>query len=113
MDVFSINLANEYQEAMVHLNRLIRDPTVLKPGKKSIALLTPLNTRWEWVERKQNVEVFEKWTEDCQMSEITKPISMDEMIRFFLFEMNDNSAYFNEQNEDRKYSYQRSLRKVF
>lgn len=113
MDVFTISLADEYQEAMVHLNRLIRDPTVLKPGTKSIVLITPLNTNWEWNERKQNIEVFEDWSENCQMSEITIPISMDQMIQFFLDELNDDSAYANDENMDRRYGYQRSLRKDF
>lgn len=111
MDVFTISLADEYQEALVHLNRLIRDPTVLKPGTKSIVLLTPLNTRWEWNEIKQNIDVFEVWSENCQMSEITEPISMDQMIRHFLDELNDNSAYDSDDNQDiRRYAYQRSLR---
>ena len=71
-DTFSINLSDEYQEATTHLARIIRDPTILKPGGKSIVLLTPLNTGWEWIERKQNVRAVEVWSESNQVSEITK-----------------------------------------
>ena len=47
-DVFFIQLADEYQEAITHLNMLLGDPTVVRPGDKSIVLITPLNTGWCW-----------------------------------------------------------------
>ena len=72
IDAFSIQLGDEYQEAMAHLARILRNPTVLRPGEKSIVLLTPLNTGWEWIERKQNVRAIEVWSENNQVSEITK-----------------------------------------
>ena len=107
IDVFSIALADEYKEAMVHLNKLIRDPTALKPGAKSIVLLTPCNTGWKWDESKQNVKAIERWSDNMQMSEITKPITMDDMIRHFLHEMNDNSLYG--EDSSLRYSCQRSF----
>lgn len=113
IEVFSANLADEYQEALTQLNMLIRDPTVLRPGEKSIMLLTPFNTGWEWVEKRQNIKAVEVWSENCQMSEITRPITMDQMIRTFLFELSDDSLYYDNENRDRRYSYQRSLRRVF
>ena len=71
-DAFSIQLSDEYQEAMTHLSRILRDPTVLKPGEKSVVLITPFNTGWEWVERKQNIRAIEVWSETNQVSEITQ-----------------------------------------
>ena len=112
-EVFSIGLTDEYREANTHLNKLIRDPTLLHPGKKSIVLITPLNTGWHWVEERQNIDVLEVWSESSQMSELTRPISLDDMIEHFLNEMIDESVYANAENPNLRFAYHRSLRKVF
>ena len=112
-DTFSIGLADEYREAQTHLNILIRDPTLLHPGNKSIVLITPLNTGWQWIEERQNIDVLEVWSENSLMSEITRPISIDDMIEHFLNELIDDSAYANAEDPNLRFAYHRSLRKVF
>ena len=71
-NTFQRRLTEEYQEATIALNKLVRDATVLAPGVKSLVLLTPFNTGWEWVERKQNIRSVEVWADGNQISEITQ-----------------------------------------
>ena len=71
-NTFQRRLTEEYQEALVTLSKLIRDATVLAPEMKSLVLLTPFNTGWEWVEGKQNIRSIEVWADGNQISEITQ-----------------------------------------
>ena len=71
-NIFQRRLTEEYQEAMLALNKLVRDPTVLTPEVKSLVLLTPFNTGWQWVENRQNVKSVEVWSDNNQISEITQ-----------------------------------------
>lgn len=71
-NIFQRRLTEEYQEASLAMNKIVRDATVLTPGVKSLVLLTPFNTGWEWVENRQNIKSVEIWSDNNQMSEITQ-----------------------------------------
>lgn len=71
-NIFRDTFADEYLEAMAELTRMIRDSTILTPGMKSLVLLTPFNTGWEWIEEKQNVKAVEIWSDNNQISELTQ-----------------------------------------
>ena len=71
-NIFGDIFADEYLEAMAELTRMIRDSTILTPGVKSLVLLTPFNTGWEWIEEKQNVKAVEIWSDNNQISELTQ-----------------------------------------
>ena len=71
-EVFTRAIADEYQEALASLDKMIRDPTVLRPGVKSMVIITPVNSGWEWNNTKQNIEAIEIWSDNNQISEISQ-----------------------------------------
>ena len=109
-DVFNSNQMDEYNEGLALLNRLIKDPTTLRPGNKSVVFLTPFNSEWFWNNKTYNVEAKETWAETNLMSELTIPVSMDKMIDCMLDEMSSETIRFNGVNAQLIYELQKSLR---
>ena len=112
-DVFNEGQVDEYNEGLALLNRLVKDPTTLRPGNKSIVFLTPFNSDWCWNNRTYNIEANEVWAETNMMSELTVPVSMDKMIDCMLDEMSNETIRFNSANAQLIYELQRSLRNGF
>ena len=90
---------------------MLKDPTVLAPGHKSVVFMTPFNSDWYWSNRTFNVKANEVWSETNVMSELTIPVSLDKMIECMLPEMDKDVIRYNSPSGNLALEYQKSLRK--
>ena len=106
---FYPNEINQYNDAQNLLLKIFRDATVVKPGKISRALTTPLNSSWTWDEVHLTIMPKEVWSEDNIKSEIAEPISINQAIDILLDSLANTDLRFNGARSDLVYDYHRSL----
>ena len=83
-DFFESNAVNDYQLGVILINKLLRDATMVKPGRISHDLVTPFNSNWRWNDTTFIIEPIETWHEDNVMSEIAMPVSVGTMITLLM-----------------------------
>ena len=110
LDYFNKGQVDDFNDGIALLNKILRDPTVVTPGKLSLAFLSPFNSSWKWNENTYNVAPREVWSDENIMSELRIPVPLDNLISLLAPEIVEDNIRFNE-NADPNYvfDYQKSL----